>query len=531
MKNWITRNNRINLVFTLLILLWIFHTVNTVIILKYDKMPLFMDAQTYYSGSINLYNALNKGNYEDFKVAYYKLYVNKPPFMLISTVPLYYILGPSKESAILVNSLYLIILLFSVFMIGKELVNPNFGLLSAFIVSFLPGTFAFTRVYYTDFALMSITALCIFLLLKSNNFKIQTPTLLFGIFTAIGVMIKFTSIIYLIGPILITLYYNINKLRKNVIKNIMTSFLLFLFISLPWYVHNFNEVFNNVFGLLNTKINHSDIISTLLTNLCSQTNTILYQINLPLLIAILILFYFIMVIKIKEKNILLSIIMIPLFFSIIFVNKSHTRFNIILLPYFGLILTSFIYDIYLRLKKLLMGNLFLGIIILFFIISFFKLSYNFDKCPWDDCTNFRHSYGLKYIDRNKWNLDELHNSINKNLVPNQTVFFLTVSSVTMDFFDSSFIVNDIIQYNPFPLLIGGYNLDSYNTYPLLLKNSSLIVLDLYVPNYDKYNEKTRKLYTLLYDTFTTIKFNYNVVDIIQYPYNNSLVIYKKNSNV
>jgi hypothetical protein len=129
-----------------------------------------------------------------------------------------------------VNLFYLAVLLFSVYGIGKILCNGKAGLLAAFLISMFPLVFGHTRTAMLDFPMAAMSALAVFLLLKSEKFSSAMYSMLAGLGFGIAMLTKETAIIPLAAP---ALYYFFSSLRsrdkRRVIKN---SAIFFLFAAL-----------------------------------------------------------------------------------------------------------------------------------------------------------------------------------------------------------------------------------------------------------------------------------------------------------
>ncbi len=128
-----------------------------------------------------------------------------PPLVHMTVAGFYQVFGVSMDVAAMANSLYLAILLLAVYGIGERLGGPWVGLLSALIVSLLPMIFAMSRYLYIDFALTAMVAANICLLLRSDRFQRRGYALLYGISLGLGLLVKWTFVVFIIGPLLLAL--------------------------------------------------------------------------------------------------------------------------------------------------------------------------------------------------------------------------------------------------------------------------------------------------------------------------------------
>lgn len=121
---------------------------------------------------------------------------NRPPLPFLTVVPFYRLLGVSTDVALMSNCLYLAILLWSVYGIGRQLYGRRVGLLAAFLVSFYPILFSISRLSYVDYALTTMVALGIYLLLKTDGFRHRRWSLVFGLGMGLGLLTKWPFIAF-----------------------------------------------------------------------------------------------------------------------------------------------------------------------------------------------------------------------------------------------------------------------------------------------------------------------------------------------
>jgi len=173
-----------------------------------------------------------------------------PPLVHLAVAGFYQLFGVSMDVAAMANSLFLALLLLAVYGIGERLAGPWVGLLSAFIVSLLPMIFAMSRYLYLDFALTAMVAANICLLLRSDRFERRGYALLYGLSLGLGLLVKWTFVVFIAGPLLLVL------LRRDTLiaawqavrtaltlhnggwKRLLVAALLGLTITALWFVPN-----------------------------------------------------------------------------------------------------------------------------------------------------------------------------------------------------------------------------------------------------------------------------------------------------
>ncbi|MDH4207782.1 MAG: glycosyltransferase family 39 protein, partial [Anaerolineae bacterium] len=126
---------------------------------------------------------------------------NRPPLSHLAAVPFYRILGVSTDVALMTNSLFVAILLFSVYGIGRRLYDWRVGLLAAFLVSTYPILFSISRMPYVEYSVTALVALAIYLAVAGEGFRRRRPSLLLGLAIGLGVLTKWPFVAFAGAPI------------------------------------------------------------------------------------------------------------------------------------------------------------------------------------------------------------------------------------------------------------------------------------------------------------------------------------------
>ena len=228
----------------LLISIIIFYSINNYIWIKNrNPFPLYPDESEHLIQSFRYYRLMIDPNPVIFKNLIYLIKGYRfPPFFLFTSAMLNLLFGASKVVSTMTNILYLAILLFSVYYLGKKSDNRNVGLLSAFILSMFPFVFGMSRVFMLDFALMAMITFSICSLVYTNNFTSTKFSLFFGVSLGLGMLTKWTYPLFIIGPLLYTLFCIFKQLQiskfssfRIQISNILLSFSIGFFLSLLYY--------------------------------------------------------------------------------------------------------------------------------------------------------------------------------------------------------------------------------------------------------------------------------------------------------
>lgn len=259
------RSNSIRkrLSFTALILLVIIHLVVNWLYISTNVTILGVDVPAHLESTL-VYNRIL--SHVDLKALFRALTWswNRPPLPFLTAVLFYRLFGVSTDSALMSNSPYLIVLLFSVYGIGRRVYNRPVGLLAAFLVSTYPILFNLSRTFYPDFALTALVALSIYFLMGVERFHNRKYSLLLGLTLGLGMLSKWpfaafvgASLLYVIirsrGGLDIRLSVGIEAETSSPLHrilicpgvHIMAGFLL----AAIWYLPNWDQLSGFLLGI------------------------------------------------------------------------------------------------------------------------------------------------------------------------------------------------------------------------------------------------------------------------------------------
>lgn len=111
-----------------------------------------------------------------------------------------WLMDPPHVAARVGNSLYALILLISVYHIGRRCHSRRAGLLAAALVSLMPAVYGGWRTVGLDFPAMCLTAPAVLMLLRTNHFSRPRAAALFGLVAGLAALIKGQSLMFLVWP-------------------------------------------------------------------------------------------------------------------------------------------------------------------------------------------------------------------------------------------------------------------------------------------------------------------------------------------
>jgi 4-amino-4-deoxy-L-arabinose transferase-like glycosyltransferase len=211
------------------------------------------DQADYLNGSLSYWEALK--NPEWFNTNWWRsfwLISNKiPPLTYILTTPFINIFGTGEDAATLVMLPMSAILLFSVYGLGVGLFNIYIGLYAAILCQLLPGLYRYRLEFLLDYPLTTVVTLSFFCLtiwkgrktVTDNNIWGWLWAGLFGLSLGLALMLKQTSLIFLLVPIVWLFFKQIIDRYWGKLAQSIISLLIALVIIYPWYRTNWLLIF------------------------------------------------------------------------------------------------------------------------------------------------------------------------------------------------------------------------------------------------------------------------------------------------
>lgn len=127
----------------------------------------------------------------------------------------YTIFGCSLYSAKLSLLAYLVLLLGSVYMLGRMLYASRVGFFAVCILYMYPMIFESARQYQLDFPLTAMVALNMLLLIRCDFFRARWTSVLFGVAFGWGMLIKGQLLLFLIWPLSIVVLQTIGGIIRG----------------------------------------------------------------------------------------------------------------------------------------------------------------------------------------------------------------------------------------------------------------------------------------------------------------------------
>ncbi len=366
-----------------LCVLLIFHFLNNFIWLNIDNNPGGVDTNWHLVESIKfqiLFRGIIHSSYPLFTKVEQVFYLfrtwptdNWPPFIYFLSAlinPNYFYLFPTR---LIINFIFFILLVISTYFLGKKCFNRKVGLLAAFLVSFYPSVYAFSRQFELDFPLTGLIALCVCLLIYSDGFSKSIYSLLLGLCLGIASLVKLQIMFFLFVPLIYSvlgIFSKDTQGRCKVLLNLVLSLALAYSISsLYWSVKakyllvNFYQHAFSLYPFFKGEtppilgLEKIPILS--LKNLAFYPRYLLNHMSLPLLILFIFGLVKFLRIKIMWKNFFVLSLLVP-YFIFTFLSVKWARYILPLLVFVAIISAWLIDNLkfkYKYLKAIVMAGL------------------------------------------------------------------------------------------------------------------------------------------------------------------------------
>lgn len=335
--------------------------------LRTYKVPEW-DEQHYMRMATEFYRLIKY--HLSFNTPYEMLQVvpfRQPGYPLL-ILPFLFIFGLSKAYfwGIFTNGLLYVASIFGVYFIARNFLHFLSSFTAAIIFAFYGWTLVHLHLTYSETASSAFTIWTILFLIKSNLFQKKKYSVLFGIFFGLGLLVRWITVEYVSGPLLLVFYLifrkNLFKKRKTLF-HIGLSFLIAFIISFYPYYQNYYWIFQYFNGI--------SIGSPVWQALPAQeTNPFsVYSLTFYLnTFAQLGIFFFILIIagfilSLRKESKIKSILLVVIFgyiFSVLAPIKGE-RYIVPIFPYLA-ILSASVFD-YVKNKKLYLFLVFFAIIL------------------------------------------------------------------------------------------------------------------------------------------------------------------------
>lgn len=247
-----------------LLIFMLFFIIMTLVHEKLDTIPASWDEAMYLGQSELLFKSI-RGN-DTFSTIYYGVAKDGPlyifevfsrlmggyhaPLILILPIFSYFLLGPGTPAITL--TLILLFILFSLVLYYStaRLFTPLIAFFAVVITSTMPLTVGLSMMFLVEYGMMILVCLWVFMQRESDHFLNNRFIIPLGSLLGIGMLMKVTFPLYIIGPITFGILSEISKSRNRkhtifkLLRNGAIIFVLGVLVMGISYLPNLQNVIN-----------------------------------------------------------------------------------------------------------------------------------------------------------------------------------------------------------------------------------------------------------------------------------------------
>lgn len=375
----------------LLILMSLFLTITHIWWVLSDSRPPSWDASVHLNLASTYWHIFKHFNLNSFKeiIAVSSYY---PPLYHLTILPSFAIGGISLHSALFSNLFYLIILLWSTYGIGRILYNKSVGILAALLVAVYPFLIYMSRTLVIDLSLTTMVTLGFYLYLRSRDFSDRKFSLLFGLVSGLGLLMKWTYAFFLLGPILYGLW------RRK--KNCFISAIVALVVAFPWYSYNLIKFIRYSIRFSGIGASEGDPSIFTMKSIGYYGQNLLLQIQ-PVFLILFLVGLIVYMVTWKRQNKLLFWWMVLPYLILTLISNKDERYTLPILSAVAIISCFWLFN----LKNMVMRRVLVTLIVIFGIGQFMLSSFSRHKnyyCQPPDSSNWRQKEVIDLIAENKF---------------------------------------------------------------------------------------------------------------------------------
>lgn len=418
----------------LVCLIFLMHLIINLCVIHQDNTPLIADASGYYCNTIGLYRNLEFSNV-------------RPPFLSIMTIPFIMLFGVTQDAAVLVSSLFLLILLLSTYFLCVKFFSKQTGVLAVLILSSYPIIFGHARTYMPDLPLTAIVTSSFLFLVLSQGFYRRLYAVLWGISCGIGLLLKPEFFIHVIGPVLLYILW-MSRRDFDIIPKPAPCFssekkpfcligfcagiIIIIGIAALWYVPNLETFINFHAQMRNVRTQALSIftfdIPSIIDYLILLVRYQIYSLHFIFFSAMAGFIAFRG--RLKQISFFLIWIIVP-YFILVLCFQRNIRYTMPCLPAFAIITAYGVFQLISKIRRRLV--ILCVICLCLWNIYFFTYS-NLAACVYPHIYNFIFCnrgemvphYGLLMPNKTRWDFDKIIDIIENDMPEKNIVYNVMV---------------------------------------------------------------------------------------------------------
>ncbi|BEQ13504.1 hypothetical protein FAK_05700 [Desulfoferula mesophila] len=161
-----------------------------------------------------------------------------PPLFHTSLAAMMLLGGVSLQYAPLINSFWLLMLMVPTWLLGRKAFGRAAGLAGALLVALIPASAGLAREVLMELCLAAMVAWTVWALERSQGLSRRRWLLALGALAGLGMLAKWTLVLYLLGPLAWCLVSGRRQGRVVDWPGVAWGLLIAGAVCLPWYLHS-----------------------------------------------------------------------------------------------------------------------------------------------------------------------------------------------------------------------------------------------------------------------------------------------------
>ena len=308
-----------------------------------------------------------------------------PPLVYWVTDAFYAALGDKAIwVAILSNVVWIAVLVFSTYAIGKTLWNERVGFLSAVFVVTAPMLVTTFKEYMLDAPLTAVSALALYLLIRARGFSDRRFSLLFGLACGVGLLVKWTFPLALVLPSVQASAVALSeaRLRRAVapLANLFGAVALGLAIAAIWYLPSLAAILSQLHYFANHDIPYAvpapDSLASMLWYFWTLLDRQLFLV--PFVFFIAGIAFCVRKRDAAARNLYPILMIVGTYICFTLIRDKDARFTLPMLPAVAVVATSWLEYVSARARAVLAST-----IVVYGTVAFLAISFGTSLLPKD----------------------------------------------------------------------------------------------------------------------------------------------------
>ena len=157
------------------------------------------------------------------------------PFLLLFGLSNSYFWG------IVTNGIFYVVTVIGIYFLAKQFFSKQSALLASIMFASYGWVLFHVHTAYSEISATAMSLLATLFLVKSDYFRKRSYTILFGLCLGYGILIRWVSIVFILGPLIYVIYQMIKKQKifsRKLLVNIALAFVVMLIIVLPYFFNS-----------------------------------------------------------------------------------------------------------------------------------------------------------------------------------------------------------------------------------------------------------------------------------------------------